>query len=529
MASIDPPGRGLLGNVRQALRGALRHPPLDITVVVPGAGDEPPRGRFRPPDPPLDPADQTVAQAVSRAVGEHTRALGVPAQPVVTVKRSSGSGTIPRLVFSGRRVRVPTVELDAALAARGLAPLGHSGSGPLPLATVAATASAVAIEHNPAVLVGRPQRDELLSRARAAGIRGPADDVLWSILERVVAHGHSVGDLGAVRTALGGQVGLAHTAAELAEAAMDAPAIEIRLSEATLRAATTTPGGMRRQAFVEMRRRLFRDIGVTLPDVAVTIDTEVPDAAAAVRLNDVCGAPRPLPGGVGVAPIVELLEQRVRSHPSWFVCMAEVHRTIEELKLALPDLVAAVLDRYGEPQLSLFARTFVEERVPVRNAARLMIILLDVPPPSSGHDVVRLAESTRRAGVRPKRPGARGLVSYARQQINEEAARSRPGLTTIEHPRLPAELESALAAIPIGDAGVAVRSADLHQLTAFAEGQLEAAQQRDDDRTIMLSATQHSRSVAVRLLAGQYPDLAVLATEEFPPSCRMPPANAPAS
>ena len=176
----------------------------------------------------------------------------------------------------------------------------------------------------------------------------------------------------------------------------------------------------------------------------------------------------------------------------------------------------------------MFARTFVEKRVPVRNVARLMVILLDAPPPSTDYDVVRLAEPSRQTDQRT-RLGARGLVSYTRQQINEEAARSRPGLVTVGHIRLPTELDAALTAVPFDDAGInaTAGNAAFGRLTVLAEQQLDEACRDGADRRPVLTATHRARSVASRLLAWQYPEIIVLATEEYPPSHRLPPAHPP--
>jgi hypothetical protein len=531
MASTNASGRGLFGTVRRTVREALqtaRHPPLDITLVLPGTASGADASRTGSPVPLPDPAGRAVAKAVAEAAAEQARELGVPARPVVTVQESTAVGTVPRLFVAGRRARVPPAEFNAALTVRSGSVAENVDSDESTLAVTAATSIRLAIEHDPSILLGQLQRELLVANARAAGIYELDGHVLGMVLEQIVAHGFAIGDLAALRAALDKHVGLVHTAGELAEVAMHAmaePSIEIRLSETTLR--TATLHGMRRNAFVEMRRRMFRDLGVTFPDIKVTIDAEVQTRAAVVRLNDVRGVPRPLSGEAGVASIVTLLEQRLRAHPSWFVSLSEVYRTIEDLKLALPDLVAAVQGRYGEPKLSLFGRTFVEERVPVRNVARLMVLLLDAPPPSTGHDLVRLAEPSRRTDQR-ERLGARGLVSHTRKQINEEAARFRPGLETVEHTRLPAELDAALTAVPSDGIGIdaAVGSVYLDHLTALAEQQLKERPDGGDQRPL-LTATYRSRSVASRLLAWQYPEIVVHAAEEYPPSYRLPPADPP--
>jgi flagellar biosynthesis component FlhA len=305
----------------------------------------------------------------------------------------------------------------------------------------------------------------------------------------------------------------------LAEVVLDVlqPAsLEIRLNEATLRAATMSATD--RDGFVELREALFHELGVALPDIRIAVDDGVPDGAAAVGINAVRGGPRVLGGGTGTEPLVALLEERVRRHPSWLVALAEVHRNVDSLRLALPDLVATVLDRYEMAQLSLFARTFVDERVPVRNAARLLAFLADTPGPSTATDTVGLAEPSRRSDQQVPGIGPRGLVAYVRQQINEDTRRKHPGLTTVPHPRLPADLDETATTTEIGPAGLPADAS-----AATRERLVELAEQalRSPGGPALIAATQRSRSVASRLLTWQYPEITVFAAEEFPSSDRL--------
>jgi hypothetical protein len=524
MSSTEPSGRRFLGALRQFVRDAVqasRFAPLDTVVVLPAglAGD-------RPPGQLTGLVAVAVAAAVEGVLTEHAAGLGVPVRPQVAVRWSAGAAAAPEISLAGRRARVLPIELNSALLCQGVQ-IGLMPANTTTLAAVAASATRVAVEHDPSVLLGPRQRDALVARARNDGVRQPVDDeVLGAVLELLVARGFAVGDLSALPAALEAHVGLLFKAAELAEVAMDAlggPKIEVRLNDATLRAATLS--GTHRHGFIDLRRKLFQELGIMLPDVSVAIDGTIPDGAAAIRLNAMLGGPRLLPDGAGIEPLIALLDQRVRAHPSWFVSLTDVRQTIEGLRLALPDLVAATLDRYDEAHLSLLARTLVDERVPVRNAARLLVLLLDTPSPSTGRDMVRLAEPSRRTDQQPERPGPRGLVSYGRQQINEEAARTRPGLATVPYARLPVDLDEAMAAIELGDVGLrAEQRADaLTQLVERAEEVLRAG----DGEPAIVTATHKSRTVVSRLLTWQYPEIAVLAAEEFPPSHRLRPAAHP--
>jgi hypothetical protein len=518
------------GNTWQVLRGAFRgarQPALDVTVTVPatfpapraGLGTGQGRAGLRRADPGATLLAAAVRAAVAQVVAEHAAALGVPARPAVTVTFRTGES--PQLVLAGRRARIVAADLDEALAAQGLPADWQHGDDEDEMAAAVATACRVAIEHDPSVLVGPQQRDALLARARSAGLNEHGD-ILAAALEQVIAYGMRVNDLGRLRAALAEQTGLVRTASELAEVAMGAlgePSIGITVHEHTLRAATLSIPQPRE--FIELRKRLFNDLGVAFPDIEVKTDSAVPEQAAVVRLNHLRHAPRPLPDGACLADIAAVLEGRLRAHPSWFVSLAEVHRTIEEMKLALPDLVSSVLDRYSEPQLCLFGRTFVAEKLPVRNVARLMILLLDVPPPVAGHDLVRLAEPSRRGDEQAGRSTPGTLVSYTRQQMHEEAVRAQPGLVVVERTRLPGDLDTAFSAIPFSPARVEddVRPADLRLLTSLAENQLS------EDQPTLVGATQSSRGVARRLLVRQYPEVAVIAAEEFPPSYQLQPVG----
>jgi hypothetical protein len=498
--------RGLRRALRETVKSAQR-PDLDVTIVVPAARIS-------------NNSAESLPGMIQQALSAYAEPLGIPANFRVKVEPSADGGTDPRVLIAGRAARVVPDELSDALAAKGLTSAAlQSGDGE-EFAEAVTMACRVAVEWDPSVLVGMNRRDAVLARASMAGIRDHDDVLAAALLEHVVAYGISIADLSPLKAALDEQVDLIETAAELSEIAVEAlrPAsITVSAPEATLRAATLA--GMRCEAFTEMRRRLFMDLGVTFPDIEVAVDDDLPDQTAVVQLNHVRFTGRPLPHDAGIAGIATIVERQLRNHVVWFVSLAEVRRTVEQIRPALPDLVETMQERYSDPQLALFARAFVEERVPVRNAARLMMLLLDAPAESTGRDLVRFAEAIRGAGLGAERPSPRQLVSFTRQEMNEEATRSKPGIVTVHPARLPADLDSALAATTAqdGESDRELAGQILDQLFDLAEKQIERG-----DLTLV-AATQRSRAAAKNLLSRQYPEVAVLAAEEYPPSWRLAP------
>ena len=510
MAPTETEKGGWFGSARRAIREgfkSVQRPYLDVAVVVPAAriGDR---------------SAASLPGAIEQALSGYAERLGVPAHFLIKVEPSADGGTDPRVLIAGRAARVVPDELSDALAAQGLTTAALQSGDGKEFAGAVVTACRVAVEWDPSILAGTNRREAVLARAWRAGIRNHDDVLAAALLEHVVAYGISIADLSPLKAALDQQVDLIETAAELSEIAIEAlrPAsITVSLPEATLRAASLT--GTRRDAFSEMRYRLFTDLGVTFPGIEVAVDDTLPDQTAVVQLNHVRFTARPLPQDTGAAGIAAVVERQLRNHAAWFVSLTEVRRTIEEVGPALPDLVNTMQERYSDPQLALFARALVEEGVPVRNAARLMMLLLDTPAESTGRDLVRLAEPTRGAGLGAERASPRQLVSFARQEMNEEAMRSKPGIVTVHPARLPAGLDTALVATPAQDGGSdrEIAGPVVDQLIDLAEKQIERG-----DPTLV-AATQGSRAAAKDLLARQYPEVAVLAAEEYPPSWRLPP------
>lgn len=509
MTSSEAAPRGFLDSVRQTLRDVVqlaRSPRLEVKLVLPAGGP-----------PPGDTQLAAYADTVARAISAHAEALGVPVQPEVEVSSTTDHGQRrPALFFTGRPARPPT-DAAEALAVRSLDGVWRHDDGRRPEAL--AILCRVVLEQDPRVLVGPLQRDALVQRARQAGLIDYDDSLVAAAVQYIVGHGVSVRDLAPLVAALRRQDDIVQTAGELAEIAVDVlrpQSIEIRLRKSTLRAVTA--GGVEQDAFVDMRRRMFTDVGVNFPDIDLNAAEDVPEGACALRLNHVSMQPRRLPERASVADLAAFVERWLRRYASWFVSLAEVRRTVGELKLALPELVGIVQERHSNPRLALLARALVEERVAVRNAARLMTLLLDTPSAGRGRDVVRFAEPLR--GTATENDGGqcpRQLVSYARQQMNEESARLTPGIATVDAMPLPPDLEAALDAVKTWDGIVPgdVPAHEVARLTALAD---RLALRGD---ATLVAATQHSRAVAASLLVSQYPEITVVAADEYPPSYRL--------
>jgi flagellar biosynthesis component FlhA len=267
------------------------------------------------------------------------------------------------------------------------------------------------------------------------------------------------------------------------------------MAEATALAASTD--GDDPDAFPRMRARVFADLGLHLPDVDVVLDDDVPQGCCAVRLHHVSCRPERLPAGPGAAALADVLESRVREHAWWFVDVEHVRATVDTMRLALPALVETVTSRYTVVELSVFARALLAEAVPLRNAARLMVLLLDVPAAPRDADVVRLAEPRRGDhGSSGSRPTADEVVAHARQQVLEEWTRAEPGPRDVVVHRLP-------------DSDLEVPQLLQHAAAAASAG------------VDLVVSTQARRAAVRAALAGQYPDVLVRASEEFPVSVRL--------
>jgi hypothetical protein len=504
MDEPDGPGRGLLGSLRQvttAVRDAARGsrpPPLPVAVTCPAPGAGVDRSA----------AASRAAAAVGGMVRGRLRELGIPGRPVVTVTVADTDTIGVAVDQRPCRLRAPRLA-DALAAVEGFDGSLEGLDEPAWLAAVEAAAH-VGIECDPSILVGPGQRAALLASARAAGVQSPDDDALAVVLERIVANGVSLRSPSALAGALA-TTEPCNTAEELAEVAIDRlrpPASAVLVPEATLRRATET--GFDPGAFVGMRIRLFSSLGVHFPDLEVAAAPGQPEGTCALRLNSVTTRPVRLPEGAGVDDLARLVENRLREHAAWFVAMGDVQRVVRELRLAVPELVNTVREQYSWPQLSAMARTLVEESVPVRNAARLLGLLLDAPVTGQGRDLVRLAEPHRRGpGHRGDRPTPRQLVAWARQQNAEEQARAMSRLRELGVGRLPADLEAELEAAsrPPGAAAVA-RLAEVAERSAATGASI-------------VVSTQQTRATVRDLLARQYPEVPVKASEEFPPWWRL--------
>jgi hypothetical protein len=498
----DPVPRRLFEGVRGAIRDRApqtRPPRLDVRVTVPTPG-----GRV------TDEAQATATAAAHSTVGSIAADLGVPVRPACEVVPDVSGAGLPRLEVEGCLVRVPAEQFEESLRVHLGYPRRTPGSERDGRAwgAIVSVATRVALAHDPSVLVGERQRRSLVARTRGAGVTDHTDQTIVEALERVVANGVCVGDLAPLREAWRRATPDVEDLAERAIDALAPDAVQVRLPESTLRRMTADLDEP--AVFVDLRLRLFADLGLTVPDIDIVADDSLRENTCVVRLNHVELAPRPV-RTVQLTEVAAVLEAAVREHASWFVSRSEVERITDELRLALPELVGAVQERYEISQLSALARTLVEERVPVRNAGRLMVLLLDATPPGRDRDMVRLADPTRPTDDESvDLAGARQLVSYARQQINEELARGRAGEVVRKVTRVPYGLEDRVDACAV--TGDPLPADVVAELLALAARQAALA---EDARTLV-TGSQQSRAAVRAMLARQYPDIPVWAVEEFP-------------
>lgn len=434
-----------------------------------------------------------TADMLAEGFDHRMAALGVPGRAQVEVVVDETVDGC-RVEVTGAPCRVPPHRLTAALDA-GAAAASPGDCDPLSWGAWLRTACDVAVEWDPGILLAPAQRQALLAAVRDAGSHAYTDAVLADALSTTVAHGVSCGDLVRLAEVLqsSDRDVMAFDAASLAEVLIcrrNRAGLGMRVDEATAR--TVSTDGFDSEAFPRMRARVFADLGLHLPDVDVVVDDHVPQGCCAVRLHDVSCRPERLPAAPSTEALAAVLEARVREHAWWFVDLDHVRATVDTLRVALPALVETVTSRYTIVELSVFARSLLAESVPLRNAARLMVLLLDVPPVGTGADVVRLAEPRRGDRGTSGRPSPAEVVAYARQQVLEEQTRAAPG------PR-----DVVAHVVPDGE--------DIAGLLRHAEAAASSG-------ASLVVATQARRAAVRAVLAGQYPDVPVRASEEFPVS-----------
>jgi hypothetical protein len=503
MNAPDSAGRGLLANLRQmtsAVRDAARParpPALPVTVTCPAPVAGVNRAALQ----------ARAAATLGEVIRDRLQELGIPGRPAVAVTIAEADTIAVTVHHKPCRLRAPRLA-EALAAVEGFDGSLRELDEPTWLAALEA-ACHVGIECDRSILVGPGQREAMLAMARASGAGRPDDGVLAAVMEQIVANGVSLGRLSSLAGALA-TTEPCNTAAELAEVAIDRlrpPACAALVPEATLRRATEA--GFDPDAFVDMRIRLFSSLGVHFPDLEVRATPGLPEGTCALRLNHVTTRPVRLADPPTVEDLVRLVEARFREHAFWFVAMSDTQRVVRDLRLAVPELVNTVREQYSWPQLTAMARTLVEESVPVRNAARLLMLLLDSPAPGWGRDMVRLAEPHRRGvGDRGDRPTPRQLVAWARQEIAEEQARGRSGVRELAVERLPGDLEAEFERPEPPGAATAGRLLGCAERRAGIDGSI-------------VVSTQQTRAAVRDMLARQYPEVPVEASEEFPPWWRL--------
>jgi FHIPEP family len=465
---------------------------------------------------------EKVGRHVAAAVRHDLVALGIPARPAVDLRPSVGGTDGPRLLVHGRRCRLADERVAAVLGRftgsdrRSLSELSPEELGP----AVAAVCTA-AIHRHPSILLGAEQlrryQAAAVAKARAddPGVQWePDDQQLRLVLEPVLDAGVGIGDVGAVASAMvdGELEGIppALTAEDLIDE-LRASTVQIRVEGETLRWLTGR-SGEDDGAFARLRESLYAESGSRFPDLDLVEASDVEPRTVCFGMNALVTPPSRLPDDQTILAVVRSLEPELQAHRWWFISTSVVRERLQQLELALPDLVGAIHDRYPIGWLALLGRTLFREEVSTRNLKEILEYLLDLGDVGETADVVRLNEPAM-ATVRPPTlaslPDPREVVSFLRQCSNERLHRAFPLRHEVNAIFLGAELERLVAADTptshLDDQHVEELVRAVRQRLAAASGPV----------SIALSSVPR-RSVVRELLEPEFPHVPVIATQELP-------------
>jgi type III secretory pathway component EscV len=193
------------------------------------------------------------------------------------------------------------------------------------------------------------------------------------------------------------------------------------------------------------------------------------------------------------------------------MCMTVVAERLAQLRLACPDLVDAVQDRYTPEWISAVGRALFREEIQTPSLKDTLEHLLDLGEVGDAEDVVRLSESAA-ATARPATgslPPPRDVVSYLRQRSNEKvqdtSALSKQGEVLM------------LGADPKGITE-SVRDEAVHPREKRADIIVDAARRQiaSAPGKVCLAVTSVPvRSLIRELLEPEFPLVPVVATQEF--------------
>jgi hypothetical protein len=491
-------------------RGALRHlggvGPTDTSEVVPleltlswggaaAAGNDPLAVR----------AGEACAHAVDRLLAD----LGIPSRTAASVILARPSGADPyALRVNGRRARLAMGELDAIVADM----TGHGTTiEELPATAVADVATSVciaALHRRLSVLLREDQVAGVLQADEAYPYGMKVPD-LTSVLATVVNNGVSLrkwSEIGRILTDAGGN----ESALQLAELIIDSQrstSVDLLCAGQTMRRITMgDPDDL--DLFIDLRMRIFNDIGIEFPDFHFLCDDDMPDGCFAFRVNAVVTPLRHLNESEGLGKVAALLEQDLRRRAAWFVSLTDLEELIGQLR-ALPDTIQAVLLRYPRAWLPAVGRTALDEGMSLRQISTLLDWVIDLDPEPFPAKDIRLVEGPAPIGMADGNqfPSPRDAVALIRQRWMEEIPVDTPRYVR----RLPAELEHA------AEAGSLMSNDSVLEKVAATVRTMLA----EDQASPIVVSTLAARSRLRDALAPEFPDLQLWAEQEYPPSVRL--------
>jgi type III secretion protein V len=131
-----------------------------------------------------------------------------------------------------------------------------------------------------------------------------------------------------------------------------------------------------RSAMLELRERLFAELGVPLPPPRVRIGSRLPERTLEVSLFEVPARTLSWPEGADAAAVPRVADQildLLRARAFEFLGLAEVQRSLDELELLAPATVRNVVPKPVSLTLLVdVLRRLVEERVSVRDLRAIL-------------------------------------------------------------------------------------------------------------------------------------------------------------
>lgn len=456
------------------------------------------------------PLVRAVRTSVAEVVQDHLRALRLPARPDVQVVIAPPRVDDPFLLsVNGLPCRHALGTLETIVIELTLGAANSLGGVPeQQLPDVVGAACTAALQQRLSVLLSEVQLDMMFA---GSATRIP-DAPIAQAVRRVLDLGSPAGDWPVLAAVLdqadGGQ-----SPVELAEVLLDKlhpGSLDLLMTEQTLRRVTTQQPD-RARAFAELRQRLFDDLGVEFPDARFVIDPRLPEDTCAFRLNSIRTWPQKVPAAFALEHMYADLEHALRRRASWFVSMTDIQERLDTLGRALPDLVGAVRERYTLPWLSAVARCLVEESVSIRDLTTILDRLLDLDYSGRRHDVVwpRYGSVTGASPI----PRPRDVVAFVRQRARDEAwAIARGDQIAYVH-WLPEEL------VPTGpNLSVVETEQGVTERLSVAVRSLVGSSRLEIPLVV---SSVPGRSWVREALAVEFPELAVVASQEYPPWVRL--------